>query len=165
MIKARSMEDAIALARRFADVLGDQEIEIGPVVEAWDIGIGSKPADVIDGRYLLLFKADRDSEAGLPPSSKRVDAIAELSEELARAGVLLMSEGLAPSSKGARLARGPRGKRTWVDGPFAESKELVAGFAILDVASKEEAIAWASEYAAILGDNEVDVREMVDPEE
>jgi hypothetical protein len=165
MIKARSMDDAIGLARRFAEARGDQEIEIGPVVEAWDIGIGAKPPDVTDARYLLLFKADRDDEAGVPPSPARVAAMDELSEELARAGVLLMSEGLTPSSKGARLARGPKGKRSWVDGPFAESKELVAGFAILDVPSRKEAIAWADQYVAILGDTEVDVREMVEPPE
>jgi hypothetical protein len=160
MIKAKSMDAAIELARRFAGVVGDVEIEIGPVVEPWDLGILPKPEGVEGGRFLLLYKADAKSEAGEPPSPEIVAAMAKLTEEMTKAGVLLKTEALAPSSKGARLPPGPKGKRTWIDGPFSESKELIAGFSILNVASMGDAIAWANRYAEVLGDNEVDVRLM-----
>jgi hypothetical protein len=157
MIKASSIDAAIEHAKRFAGVLGDVEIEIGPVVEPWDLGMMPKPADVEGGRFLLLFKADAASEAG-PPRPAVLAAMATLNDELRAAGVLLGAERLAPSAKGARYASAPKGKRVWIDGPFTESKELIAGFSILNVPSREDAIAWASLYAAILDGNEVDVR-------
>jgi hypothetical protein len=75
----------------------------------------------------------------------------------------LAADSLAPSSKASRLPSASQAKRAWVDGPFAESKELIAGFSLLELPSKPEALAWADRYAAILGDNEVDVREVHDP--
>jgi hypothetical protein len=153
MIKTTSMDAAVERARRFGDVIPDGEVEIGPVVEPWDLGMIPKPADLDSGRFLLLFKGDTT-----PPLRA---AMRKLSDELAAEGVLLRAEQLASSSQGARLASGAKEKRAWVDGPFAESKEMIAGFSILNVKSKEEAIAWASEYAEILGDNEVDVRLML----
>ena len=82
-------------------------------------------------------------------------------DELSHAGVLIAQHHLAPTSTGKRLA-GPSGKLSWTDGPFAESKELIAGFSILEVPTLDDAIAWADRYAAILLDNEVDVRRMVE---
>jgi hypothetical protein len=158
MIRAGSMEEAIEHAGRFAGVLGDVEIEIGPVVEPWDLKMAPKPADVVGGRFLLLFKGDARTEAGTPLNPERAAALAKLSEEMTRAGVLLGAQRLAPSAKASRLPTGPRDKRAWVDGPFTESKELIAGFSIVNVSSREEAIAWADRYSEILGDNEVDVR-------
>ncbi len=157
MLKTRTMDDAIEYAQRYAGVLGDGEIEIGPVVEAWDIGIMPKPSVVDAGRFLLLCKGDAKTEAGTPLSPEQGAAISRLTEELSGAGVLLKSEVLEPSAKAVRLASGTKEKRSWIDGPFAESKELVAGFSILKVPSLSDAIAWANRYAAILGDNEVDV--------
>jgi hypothetical protein len=163
MIKARSMDDAIEHARRVAAALGDAEIEIGPVVEPWDLGLMAKPDGLETGRFLLLHKADPRDEAraaGEPQGR----ALARVTEELDRAGVLLIAERLAPSASGARLRSGAKGqRRTWVDGPFTESKELVAGFSIIDVPSRADALAWADAYAAILDGNEVDVRRLVDP--
>ncbi len=157
MIKAASMDHAIELASRFAAVLGDGEIEIGPVVEAWDLGVMAKPADA-PLRFLLLRKADRAFEAGAPQRPE----LAALLDELRRDGVLLSSATLAPSAQGARY-RKTSGKREWTDGPFTESKELVAGFSIVNLPSQQDARKWAEAYAAILGDNEVDVRLVVDP--
>jgi hypothetical protein len=157
MIKVRSMDHAVELARRFAG-LADVEIEIGPVVEAWDLGYVPKPTNLESERFLLLFKADAAFEKGIGPGVAALAEMARLVEELKAAGVLLTIEGLAPSAQGKRLASGPKGKRTWVDGPFSESKELIAGFSILNVPSLTDAVAWANRYAAILGDNEVDVR-------
>jgi hypothetical protein len=178
MIRASSLEEAIERAREFARVL-DTEIEVGPVVEPWDLGVMPKPSGNTPGRFLLLCKGDAASEAGGDSLAARRAQLAALVEALQKEGVLLMSDRLAPSARGARLpsavkssaaagvARpaggGPAGntpKRTWVDGPFAESKELIAGFSVLELPSKADAIAWAERYAAVLGDNEVDVREL-----
>jgi hypothetical protein len=107
---------------------------------------------------LLLRKADRAFEAGAPepPGGKR------LLDELAREGVVLSAATLAPSSAGARY-RKTAGKRAWTEGPFTESKELVAGFSIVKLSSQADARRWAEGYAAILGDNEVDVRLVASP--
>ena len=150
------MDHAIELASRIAGALGDVEIEIGPVVEPWDLGVMEKPADA-PLRFLLLRKADRAFEAGAPPPA----GLSRLMEELTRDGVLLSAATLAPSAKGARY-RTVGGKRQWTDGPFAESKELVAGFSIVKLPSQSDARAWAEAYGAILGDNEVDVRLIAD---
>jgi len=163
MIKAKSLDHAVELARRFGAIAGDGEIEVGPVVEPWDLGMVPRPPDLEGGRFLLLFKADAASEAGTALDPARRAKMDRLLDELAKAGALLMAERLAPSSRGARLASRPAGKRTWVDGPFAESKELVAGFSLLELPTRDAAIEWANSYAAILGDNEVDVRPLEEP--
>lgn len=160
MIKAKSMDEAIEHAGRFAEALGDVEIEIGPVVEPWDLKMAPKPPHIEDARFLLLRKADARSEAGAPESPERAAALAELTDELTRAGVLLKVERLAPSAEGKRLRPGPKAERTWVDGPFSESKELIAGFSILELGSMRDALAWAERYADILTENEIDVREI-----
>jgi len=92
-------------------------------------------------RFMILIKASKDSEAGIPPSKELFEQMAKYNEQLVKAGVMLAGEGLHPSSKGARVEFAGD-KRTVVDGPFTETKELVAGFWILQVKSKEEAIEW-----------------------
>jgi hypothetical protein len=92
-------------------------------------------------RFMILVKANKDSEAGVLPDEKLLTEMGKYNEELARAGVLLAGEGLQPSSKGARV-RFSGNKRTVIDGPFSETKELVAGFWLIQVKSKEEAIEW-----------------------
>ena len=92
-------------------------------------------------RFMILVKANKDSEAGVLPDEKALTAMGKFNEELAKAGVLLALEGLQASSKGARVKFSGT-KRTVTDGPFAETKELIAGFWLWQVKSKEEAIAW-----------------------
>ena len=92
-------------------------------------------------RFIILVKANKDSEAGVLPNEKALSAMGKFNEELAKAGVLLAAEGLQASSKGARV-RFSGSKRTVIDGPFTETKELIAGFWIWQVKSKDEAIAW-----------------------
>jgi len=92
-------------------------------------------------RFMILVKANKDSEAGVLPSHELIDEMGKYNEELVKAGVLVAGEGLQASSKGARV-RFSGSQRTVVDGPFAETKELVAGFWIFKVKSKEEAIEW-----------------------
>src|SRR5438874_12896605 len=93
-------------------------------------------------RFMAIVKATKDSEAGRMPEQKLLKEMGDFNEELQKAGVLLAGEGLHPSSKGARVQFSRDNKRTVVDGPFAETKELVAGFWILNVKSKQEAIDW-----------------------
>jgi hypothetical protein len=93
-------------------------------------------------RFMVIVKASKDSEAGALPDEKMLKDMTKFNEELAKAGVMLAGEGLHPSSKGARV-KFSGSKRTVIDGPFAETKELIAGFWIFNVKSKEEAIEWA----------------------
>ena len=92
-------------------------------------------------RFMILVKANKDSEAGVLPDEKLLTEMTKYNEDLVKAGVLLAGEGLQPSSKGARV-RFSGNKRTVIDGPFSETKELVAGFWLIEVKSKEEAIEW-----------------------
>ncbi len=162
MVKVKSKEDAILWAERLAKVLGEGEVEVGLVKEPWDLGLGPKPEDA-PMRFLLLQKADPQSESGIPPAPKRKAEMERLIEEMRRAGVFLFAEELEPSAKGARL-RFSGGRRTVVDGPFIESKELIGGYAIIQAKSKGDAIEWASAFAHVLsdakvaGDIEIDVR-------
>src|SRR6202795_853331 len=108
-------------------------------------------------RFMILIKATKDSEAGAMPSEQLLTEMGKFNEELVKAGVMLAGEGLHPSSKGARV-RFSGGKRTVIDGPFAETKELVAGFWLWQVKSKEEAIEWLKR--APFDETEVEVRQL-----
>jgi hypothetical protein len=94
-------------------------------------------------RFMMIVKASKESEAGVLPSKELVAAMGKFNEEMMKAGVLLAGEGLHPSSKGARIAYSGQ-KRTVTDGPFAQTGELIAGFWLIKVKSKQEAIEWAS---------------------
>jgi hypothetical protein len=96
-------------------------------------------------RYMVLAKATKDSEAGAPPDPRMAEAVDKLAEDMKKAGVLLLTGGLAPSSQGFRV-EAAGGKLTVVDGPFAETTELLAGFAIIQAKSKEEAIEWGRKF-------------------
>jgi hypothetical protein len=161
MIKVGSFAEAVSHAERYALALGECEVEVGPVVEPWDLGIMPKPPGDIPLQALLLTKADAAFERGVPVKAQQARALGSLSESLGDRGALLVTGTLTPSSKGVRSVPGAA-KRTWVDGPFAESKELIAGFSILELPSLQAAIAWADRYAAILTDASVDVRELSD---
>jgi len=100
-------------------------------------------------RFMIVVKADESTEAGVLPSPALLGKMGALNEEMAKAGVLLGAEGLQASSKGARIALS-HGKRTVIDGPFAETKEMIAGFTMVQVPSKEEAIAWATRILEII---------------
>jgi hypothetical protein len=106
-------------------------------------------------RFMMIVKASKESEAGVMPEEKVLADMAKYNEELVKAGVMLDGSGLKPSSKGARI-KYSGSKRTVVDGPFAESKELVAGFWVIQVKSKEEAIEWAKRVP--FEDGEVELR-------
>jgi hypothetical protein len=113
-------------------------------------------------RFMVLVKANKDSEAGVLPDQQILTRMGKFNEELAKAGVLLAGDGLQPSSKGARV-RFSGGKKTVIDGPFTESKELVAGFWVWQVKSKEEAIEWLKR--APFEDTEVEIRQVFETED
>lgn len=148
------IDRAIELGIELGRAAGNREIEVGPVVEGWDLHGGTRPSNA-PYRYLLFVKADAALEAGaaLP------DAVRTVLDQWKRDGVLVSEARLSPSKRAARF-KVTSGKRHWIDGPFAESKELVAGFSILEVPSLDDARRFTEEYAAILGDNEVDIREV-----
>jgi hypothetical protein len=105
---------------------------------------------------MILRKADKNTEAGVLPSEKLLAAMGKYNEECVEAGIMRAGDGLHPSSKGARV-KFSGGKPTVIDGPFIETKELLAGFAIIDVKSKEEAIEWIKRWPALDGDGEVEI--------
>jgi len=111
-------------------------------------------------RFMILLKADQNTEAGILPGEELLTAMGKYNEELVKAGVLLAAEGLQPSSKGARV-QFSGGKRMVVDGPFAETKELIAGFWLIQVRSKEEAIEWVKRCPNPLdGEAEIEIRQV-----
>ena len=156
VMRVRSLDEAVGWASRFADIVGDVVLDIRPATEPWDIGLGKKPDGLATRRYIAMQKADARSEAGTPPTPLETERTAALMSEMKNAGVLLSTGGLEPSSRAARL-RNFGGKQTLVDGPFAESKELVGGFVILELDSRAEALEWATRYANVLGEVELDI--------
>ncbi|HWC50818.1 MAG TPA: YciI family protein [Nitrospira sp.] len=116
-------------------------------------------------RFMIIVKASKDSEAGIMPSEKLLREMGTFNEELAKAGVLLAGEGLHPSSKGARV-RFSSSKRTVVDGPFTETKELIAGFWLWKVKSREEAIEWVKRCPNPHNeDSEIEIRQVFEAED
>ena len=116
-------------------------------------------------RFMVIVKANKDSEAGVLPDEKLLADMGNFNEQLAKAGVLLAAEGLHPSSKGARV-RFSGAKRTVIDGPFAETKELVAGFWLWQVKSKEEAIEWVKRCPnPFPGESEIEIRQVYEAED
>ncbi len=112
-------------------------------------------------RFMVMVPASKESEAGVLPDAKLFAEMDRFNEEMVRAGVMLAGEGLHPTSKGARLTY-VGGKATVVDGPFAESKELIAGYWLIQVKSKEEAIAWMRR-APFGGGVQLEIRQVFDP--
>ena len=117
-------------------------------------------------RFMVLVKADKNSEAGVLPDEKLLTEMGKYNEELAKAGVLLAGEGLQPSSKGARVRFSGK-KRTVIDGPFAETKELIAGFWMFQVKSKEEAIEWVKRCPNPFpgAESEIEIRQVFEAED
>ena len=118
-------------------------------------------------RFMIIFKATKDSEAGVMPSEQLLTDMGKFNEELINAGVMLAGDGLHPSSKGARVQFSGN-KRTVIDGPFAETKELIAGYWVWQVNSKEEAIDWAKRCPNPAGDDkegEIEIRQLFEAED
>jgi hypothetical protein len=156
LLKVRTREEAIGWAERYGKILGDGELELGKVNEPWDIGVAPAPENP-PLQMLLIEKADAATEgAGRSPQQKA--AISRLETEMTKAGVLVRSSRLQPSAKGKRLTFSDNQLRA-IDGPFVESKELIGGFAVMEMSDIDEAIAMCRRYADILGGTlEIDIR-------
>jgi hypothetical protein len=116
-------------------------------------------------RFMILVKADKNTEAGVMPDEKLLTEMGKYNEELVKAGVMLAGEGLHPSSKGARVRFSGK-QRTVVDGPFTEAKELIAGFWLIQVKSKEEAIEWVKRCPNPMeGESEIEIRQVFEAED
>ncbi|HXA29035.1 MAG TPA: YciI family protein [Candidatus Angelobacter sp.] len=115
-------------------------------------------------RFMIIRKADAKTEAGATPDAELFEAMGAYMEEMVKAGVLLAGEGLQASSKGARV-RFSNGVPTVIDGPFAETKELIAGFNLIEVKSKEEAIEWVKRWPRLDGDVELEIRQVHEAED
>ena len=113
-------------------------------------------------RFMLMVKADQDTEAGVMPSEQMLADMGNYNEELVKAGVMLAGEGLHPTSKGVRV-RFAGGKRTVIDGPFTETKELVAGFWLIQAKSREEAVEWVKRCP--MQDAEIEIRQVFESED
>jgi hypothetical protein len=117
-------------------------------------------------RFMVIVKATPESEAGVMPSTEELAAMGRFNEELANAGIMLAGEGLHPSSAGARVRFDTEGRATVLDGPFAESKELIAGFWILQTSSKDEVLEWVKKIPTTPGQPfEIEVRQVFDMED
>ena len=113
-------------------------------------------------RFMIMVKGNKTSESGVKPDEKLMSDMADFHEQLAKAGVLLDASGLQPTSKGFRI-KYAGGRRTVVDGPFTESKELIAGYTLIQVKSREEALEWATRFPAPFGEDaaaEIEIRQL-----
>ena len=156
LLKVRAREEAIAWAERYGKILGNGEIEVGKVNEPWDIGLMPPPENP-PLQMLLIEKADASTESGGRSADQKAE-IARLKNEMTKAGVLVRALELKRSATAKRLIFKNNEMRV-IDGPFAESKELIGGFAVMDLADIDEAIALCRRYAKILGGTlEIDVR-------
>ncbi|HEU5060039.1 MAG TPA: YciI family protein [Kofleriaceae bacterium] len=162
VLKVRNREEAIGWAERYGKILGDGEIELGKINEPWDIGLMPAPENP-PLQVLLIEKADQATEGG-GRSRQQKAALSRLETEMKKAGVLVRSLRLQPSATGKRVVFRDNEARV-IDGPFAESKELIGGFAILELSGMDEAIELCRPYARILGGTlEMDIR-LVDQDE
>ena len=156
VLKVRTREEALGWAERYGAILGDGEIEVGKVNEPWDIGLMPAPENP-PLQVLLVDKADQATEAGGRSQAKKA-ALSRLEKEMTEAGVLVKTIRLQPSAKAKRLVFTNSNLRI-IDGPFMESKELIGGFAVMELSSMDEAVDMCRRYADILGGTlEIDVR-------
>jgi len=157
IVRGTSLEDAIEWATRQAGILCDVEVDIRPVTEPWEIGLAPKPAVATSHRYMVLRKATRATEASIAPSKEQRAALARQAGETT--GVVIASIAMRPSARGRRYRNSAGGLRV-IDGPFIESKELIAGYVIVSSSSLDEASRWAEKYIGAVAADEVDVREL-----
>jgi hypothetical protein len=156
LLKVRDRDEALGWAERYGAVLGDGELEVGKVNEPWDIGL--MPAPENPPLQVLLIEKANDMTEGIGRTKQQLAAIDALKDEMTKAGVLVRSLRLQPSARGKRLTFTNNQLRV-SDGPFVESKELIGGFAVLELSGVEEAIEVSRRYARILGGTlEVDLR-------
>lgn len=169
VLRVLSRDDAVEHATRFAAVLGDGECDIRPVTEPWDLGFGEKPKDDHTIRYMLVWKAEpkgagAQQGVGALPSLQTRAALGQLITELRAKGIFAQGEAFRPT-RGAKRIPLSSGKRRTVDGPFAESKELISGFCTIEVPTLADALPWAERYIAAVPGVELDIRPLYEADE
>lgn len=163
LLRVKTREEAMGWAERYGKILGTGELELGKVNEPWDIGVMPAPENP-PLQVLMIEKADQASEAGARSVKQKAD-LTRLRTEMTKAGVLVRATQLQSSAKAKRLLFTNNELRV-IDGPFSESKELIGGFAVLEMPGMDEAITMCRRYAQILGGTlEIDIRPLADPEE
>jgi len=156
LLKVKTRDEALGWAERYGKLLGDGELELGKVVEPWDLGLMPEPTSAAL-QFLLIEKADAQTESGGRNPKQKAD-ISRLKTEMTKVGVLIRSMRLKPSTGAKRLVFTKNDLRV-LDGPFAESKELLGGFAVLEMSGMDEVIEMSKRYAEILGGTlEMDAR-------
>jgi hypothetical protein len=148
-IKVRTREEAIGWAERYGKILGDGEIELGKLLDPWDVGLMPPPPESPPLYFLLVEKAAAATEAGGRTPKQKAD-LTRLKTEMTKAGVLLKAIQLGPSATAKRLVFTNDDLRV-IDGPFSESKELIGGFLVLELSDLDEALAVCRRYAEIRG--------------
>jgi len=159
ILRTGSLDEAVEWATRQAATLGDVEMDIRPINEPWDVGICEAPSDLTKRRWMVLRKATAATESGESPSASQRAAMSRLVDESTHSGVHVASESLRPSARGRRYKNSAEGRRV-IDGPFTETKELIAGYCIVNAESLEDACRWAEKYIDVVETDEVDVREL-----
>jgi len=159
IVRTASMDEAIEFATREAAILGDGEIDIRPVTEPWDIGLGERPGNISTRRYMVLRKATPATEAGIEPTPAQRAALSRVVNERTNAGVHMTRVEMKPSKRGRRYVNSREGV-VMLDGPLVETKELLAGFITLSAESLDAAGRWAERYIEVVEAPEVDVREL-----
>jgi len=159
ILRTGSLDEAVEWATRQAATLGDVEMDIRPINEPWDVGICEAPSDLTKRRWMVLRKATAATESGESPSASQRAAMSRLVDESTRSGLHVASESLRPSARGRRYKNSAEGRRV-IDGPFTETKELIAGYCIVNANSLEDACRWAEKYIDVVETDEVDVREL-----
>ncbi|HVZ71984.1 MAG TPA: YciI family protein [Polyangia bacterium] len=158
LLKVRTLDEGLGWAERYGKILVDGELEVGKVNEPWDIGLAPEPENP-PLQLLLIDKADAATEAG-GRSPQQKAALSRLKTEMTKAGVLVRTIDLKPSA-GAKRLRFINNDLTIIDGPFLESKELIGGFAVMEMPTIDDVVTLARRYAEILGGTlEMDVREV-----
>lgn len=163
VVQAAELATAVDWAKRQARVLGETENgdqqDVRPVTEAWDIGLAPKPDNLTTQRYMVLRKGNRRSEAGTPGSEAQAGQLDALRRDTSQGATHLTTVTLKPSARGRRY-KNSDGGLSIIDGPFAESKEMIAGYLLIECDSAQEASTWAERYLDVVSTHEVDLREV-----
>jgi hypothetical protein len=162
ILRAATLEDAIEWASRQAEALGGaepMEFDIRPVTEPWDIGLAPPPAGVTARRYMVVRNATPSVESGETPTARQRAALQGLAEDGTARGAHILSETMRPSRKGRRY-KNAQGGISVLDGPFTETKELIAGYIIVSAESFDDAGRWAEQYLRTVEAEEVELREL-----
>jgi len=160
IIRGATLDEALAWAGEVGKVLGDAELDVRPVTEPSDIGLGGKPKEVRSRRFMVLRKATAATEAGVALALERQESLRRLRQHASVDH--LTAETMRPSRRGRRC-KNTVGGTVFTDGPFAESKELIAGYVIIDVPSLDDASRWCARYVTVVGSEEADVLELEPP--